>query len=78
MLKVLQIAQAEVGYREKASAAQLDDKAANAGSGNYTKYARDMDALGDFYNGPKPGQLGSAGRIYTTDDENGYPSYSIK
>ena len=41
--KVLDIAAAEVGYREKASNASLDDKTANAGSNNYTKYARDFD-----------------------------------
>lgn len=33
----------------------LDDKTANAGSGNYTKYARDLDAVTDFYNGAKNG-----------------------
>ena len=32
----------EVGYLEKKSAMQLDDKTANAGKGNYTKYARDL------------------------------------
>ena len=40
--KVLEIAFAEVGYLEKASAKQLDDKTANAGDANYTKYARDL------------------------------------
>lgn len=50
--KVIDIALAEVGYLEKASNANLDDKTANAGSKNYTKYARDLDALG-FYNGRK-------------------------
>lgn len=53
--RVLEIARAEVGYREKNSAAGLDDKTANAGSGNYTKYARDLDAIPGFYNGPKQG-----------------------
>ena len=51
--RVLEIARAEIGYREKNSAAGLDDKTANAGSGNYTKYARDLDAIPGFYNGPK-------------------------
>ena len=51
--KVLAIARAEIGYREKNSAAGLDDKTANAGSGNYTKYARDLDAIPGFYNGAK-------------------------
>lgn len=32
----------EVGYLEKASPKSLDDKSANAGSGNYTKYWRDI------------------------------------
>lgn len=53
--RVLEIARAEIGYREKNSAAGLDDKTANAGSGNYTKYARDLDAIPGFYNGPKNG-----------------------
>ncbi len=40
--KLIQIALAEVGYLEKRSAASLDSKIDNAGSKNYTKYARDM------------------------------------
>jgi hypothetical protein len=40
--KLIEIALAEVGYLEKRSAASLDSKTANAGSKNYTKYARDM------------------------------------
>lgn len=35
---VIRIAQGEVGYLEKASAADLDSKTANAGINNYTKY----------------------------------------
>ena len=53
--KVIALALAEVGYLEKKSAAQLDNQTANAGSANYTKYARDLDAIGDFYNGKKQG-----------------------
>ena len=53
--KVISIALNEVGYLEKKSNSQLDDKTANAGSGNYTKYARDLHKLGDFYNGNKNG-----------------------
>ncbi len=53
--KVLQIARAELGYLEKASNAQLDSKTANAGYANYTKYARDIDAIPHFYNGKKQG-----------------------
>ena len=50
--KVIAIALAEVGYREKASNASLDDSLANAGSGNWTKYARDLADAG-YYNGDK-------------------------
>lgn len=52
---VLNVARGELGYHEKASNSQLDDKTANSGSGNWTKYARDLDAIGFFYNGPKNG-----------------------
>jgi peptidoglycan hydrolase-like protein with peptidoglycan-binding domain len=52
--KILEIANNEVGYLEKASNNNLDDKTANAGDKNYTKYARDMDAL-NVYNGKKQG-----------------------
>lgn len=45
----------ELGYAEKRTNAQLDSPTANAGSANFTKYARDLDALGTFYNGPKNG-----------------------
>lgn len=40
--KVLTIARQEIGYLEKRSNSQLDSKTANAGSNNYTKYARDL------------------------------------
>ena len=50
--KVIRVAEAEVGYLEKNSNCDLDDKTGNAGYQNYTKYARDLDALG-FYNGKK-------------------------
>lgn len=53
--KVIAVAEAEVGYLEKASNSNLDSKTGNAGSKNYTKYARDMDAIPDFYNGKKQG-----------------------
>lgn len=56
--RVLDIARAEIGYREKATNAQLDDPAANAGANNYTKYARDLDAVVGFYNGKKNGPSG--------------------
>lgn len=53
--KVVKIALDEVGYLEKASNANLDSKTANAGSKNYTKYARDLDNIPNFYNGKKNG-----------------------
>lgn len=53
---VIKIALAEVGYKEKASKANLENKTANAGSGNYTKYWTDLDAVDRFYNYPKQGQ----------------------
>lgn len=52
---VLNLARSEVGYHEKASNSQLDDKTANSGAGNWTKYARDLDKLKNFYNGAKNG-----------------------
>lgn len=52
---VINIARNEVGYLEKASNKNLDDKTANAGKNNYTKYARDLDAIPGFYNYKKNG-----------------------
>ena len=52
--RLIAIAQAEIGYKEKASNASLDNNTANAGSNNYTKYARDLAAAG-YYNGNKNG-----------------------
>lgn len=51
---VISIAKNEDGYLEKKSNSQLDDKTANAGSNNYTKYARDLDEI-NFFNGKKQG-----------------------
>lgn len=42
---VVEIALAEEGYLEKKSNRNLDSKTANAGSGNYTKYGRDMHKI---------------------------------
>ena len=42
MDRVIQIAKNEVGYLEKKSNADLDDKVRNAGQQNYTKYWRDL------------------------------------
>lgn len=52
--KVISVALGEVGYLEKETNDCLDDRTANAGDSNYTKYARDLDQL-DFYNGDKNG-----------------------
>ncbi len=53
--KVVATAEAEVGYLEKRTNAMLDDKTANAGAGNFNKYARDLDAIGTIFNGRKNG-----------------------
>ena len=42
---LLDVAAAEVGYLEKRNGSQLDDKTANAGANNYTKYGRDMHRI---------------------------------
>lgn len=42
--KVIDISEREIGYCEKASNKNLDDKTANAGSANFTKYWRDIKA----------------------------------
>lgn len=52
--KLLDIAKAEVGYLEKKTNSQLDSKTANAGYGNYTKYARDLHKAG-YYQANKNG-----------------------
>ena len=53
--KLIEVTTAEIGYLEKKSNSQLDDKTANAGYNNWTKYARDLDNISGFYNGPKNG-----------------------
>lgn len=52
--ELLKIAAAEIGYKEKKSNSKLDDPSANAGSKNYTKYARDLHAAG-YYQANKQG-----------------------
>lgn len=52
---IIALAQNEIGYLEKSSNSQLDSKTANAGYGNWTKYARDLDNIPGFYNGKKNG-----------------------
>ena len=52
--EVVAIAISQIGYKEKATNKNLDDNTANAGSANWTKYARDLfDAK--YYNGNKNG-----------------------
>ena len=43
--KVIEVARGEVGYLEKKSNRNLDSKTANVGSGNYTKYGKEMHNL---------------------------------
>ena len=52
---MLSIAHHYVGYHEKLSPENLDDfTAPNDGNGNYTCFARDLDAM-EYFNGPKNG-----------------------
>lgn len=52
---IIRIARDEIGYHEKATNANLDQKTApNDGAGNYTKYARDLDEI-SYFNGKKQG-----------------------
>lgn len=44
--ELLELAESQVGYQEKADSAYLDDPYANAGYNNYTKYSRDVDSWG--------------------------------
>ena len=54
--KLLEIANAELGYLEKKSNKDLYSKTGNAGSANYTKYAYEFDTkYSGFYNGKKNG-----------------------
>ena len=47
--KLINIAEGEKGYHEKASNSQLDDKYANSGNKNWQKYGRDLYEAG-YYN----------------------------
>lgn len=53
--RVIAAARAEIGYLEKATNSQLEDKTANAGSNNWNKFAAFLDNLGVVYNGKKNG-----------------------
>ena len=50
--ELIAVAEAELGYKEKKTNSNLDNKTANAGSENWTKYARDLNLAG-YYNGNK-------------------------
>lgn len=52
--RLIATAKDELGYMGKRSNRDLDDFKANT-SGKWSKYARDLDALGNFYNGRKNG-----------------------
>lgn len=47
--ELIAIAVSQIGYREKLTCANLDSNTANAGSGNHTKYARDLHNLNPFH-----------------------------
>lgn len=53
-VNVLNVARIQLNYHEKATNDQLDDPLANAGDGNFTKYARDLWRV-KFFNGSKTG-----------------------
>ena len=53
--RAVAIFESQVGYKEKATNAQLDDFEANAGAGNWTKYARDLFQAGWYGGGQKNG-----------------------
>lgn len=52
--KLIAIAVGELGYMEKMTNAQLEQKDTNVGWNNWTKYARDLNDAG-YYNGNKNG-----------------------
>lgn len=53
--RMLATARSEIGYIEKATNSQLNDKTANPGSNNWNKFAAFLDDLGVVYNGKKNG-----------------------
>ena len=53
--RVIEVAISYEGDLEKKSNSQLDDFKANAGNKNYTKFARDLDAIPKLFNGKKQG-----------------------
>lgn len=53
--RVLDIAKSYIGYTEKRTNSQLDDPTANAGSANWNRFARDVDACKGWMHGNKNG-----------------------
>lgn len=53
--RVIKTARAEIGYLEKDTNSQLNDKTANAGYNNWNKFAAFLDDLNVVYNGKKNG-----------------------
>lgn len=53
--RLIATARSEIGYIEKATNSQLDDKTTNPGSNNWNKFAAFLDDLGVVYNGKKNG-----------------------
>lgn len=47
--EIINVAEQEIGYKEKASNNNLDSKTANAGSANWTKYGRDYGKYHDAW-----------------------------
>lgn len=63
----------ELGYKEKRSNAALDEKEANAGSNNFSKYARDFDQkYPNWYNGKKQGYAWCFTEDVLVLTDNGY------
>lgn len=64
---VIKRMETEIGYHEKKSNKDLDSKTANAGNGNYTKYARDLwqKTKTEIVNGNKQGSMWCAVFIIT-------------
>ena len=54
--RVIAVAEAEIGYHEKATWDDLDNPSANPGSANYNKYSRDL-ARHHYYNSSKKGVM---------------------
>ena len=46
--RVIETARAEIGYLEKATNSQLNDKTANAGYNNWNKFSAFLDDLGEI------------------------------